>query len=146
MLSKRVSGHGGNIRGGDRRHAVTLLDERTAIFADVLPESRVTSLTDTSPHDWTWINWTLSLLTAPAAALLMSFALARAADAALCTSAGCLAAGGPLFDLLYYGAAGTAALTLFLAFFCATHRGGIVVWMLGWILLLADLAVLVAVF
>lgn len=125
---------------------MTMLEPGTAIFADVRPGARRTSPADAPPHDWTWINWTLSLLTAPAAALIMSFALTRVAGIALCTSAACPAASGSLFSLLYYGAAGVAGLTLFLALFLATRAGGVLVWLVGWALLLADLAVLAAVF
>lgn len=128
---------------------MTILDDRTRtvrpIFADALPAPRTP---EAPARDWTWINWTLSLLTAPAAALLMEFALARVAGTALCSTAACpgLRVNGALFGLLYHGAAGIAALTLFLAFFCATHRRGIAVWVFGWVLLVCDLAALVAVF
>lgn len=128
---------------------IILNDRATAarpIFADVLPRGAVPA--EQLPHEWTWINWTLSLLTAPGAAVLMAFALARVAGTAYCNTAACpgLRENGTLFALLYHGAAGVAALTLFLAFFFATHRRGAVVWLGGWALLLADLAVLVAVF
>jgi hypothetical protein len=129
---------------------MTILDDRgqavRPIFADAPTAPRAV---EAPPRDWTWINWTLSLLTAPAAALLMAFALTRVAGTALCNTAGCpgLRANDTLFGLLYHGAAGVAALTLFLAFFFATtRRCGIAVWACGWALLLCDLAALVAVF
>lgn len=125
-------------------------EARTAapIFADVLPTVRSASLREALPHDWTWINWALSLLTGPAAAAVMALALDRVAGTALCSSAACpdLAANGSLFNLLYYGPAAVAALTLFLAFFTATYRSGIVVWMGGWALLLSDMVALIVVF
>ncbi|WP_067970490.1 hypothetical protein [Mycolicibacter icosiumassiliensis] len=116
------------------------------IFADAQP--RAAGTVEALPRDWTWTNWALSLLTAPAAALLMAFALARVSGSALCNKVACpeLKVNGALFGVLYHGAAVIAAMTLFLAFFLATHRGGIIVWACGWALLLADLAVLVAVF
>ena len=116
------------------------------IFADAQP--RAAGTVEALPRDWTWANWALSLLTAPAAALLMAFALARVSGSALCNKAACpaLKVHGSLFGVLYHGAAGVAAMTLFLAFFLATRRGGIVVWACGWALLLADLAVLVLMF
>lgn len=126
---------------------MTLLADR-AIFADVSPVEAGTGPAEPPARDWTWINWTLSLLTAPAAALLMAFALARVAGSALCNTAACpsLRVNGSLFGLLYHAPVGVAALTLFLAFFFATRRVGIVVWLGGWLLLLADLTVLVSVF
>ena len=119
------------------------------IFADARPWPPGTlAPPEALPRDWTWANWALSLLTAPAAALLMAFALARVSGSALCNRAACpeLKVHGSLFGLLYHGAAGVAALTLFLAFFVATYRRGIAVWLCGWGLLLADLATLVVVF
>ncbi|BBX21542.1 hypothetical protein MTER_09530 [Mycolicibacter terrae] len=132
---------------------MTILDDRTRtvrpIFADATPALRAASPLEAPARDWTWINWTLSLLTAPGAAVLMAFALSRVAGSALCSSAGCPEprVNASLFGLLYHGAAGVAAVTLFLAFFFATtHRRGIAVWACGWALLVADLLVLVAVF
>lgn len=132
---------------------MTILDDRAPtvrpIFADATPAPRGALPLEAPARDWTWINWTLSLLTAPAAALLMAFALSRVAGAALCNSSGCpeLRVNGSLFGLLYHGAAGIAAMTLFLAFFFATtQRRGIAVWACGWALLAADLVALLAVF
>lgn len=118
------------------------------IFADAHPRAAGAAPPEAPPRDWTWANWALSLLTAPAAALLMAFALARVSGTALCNRAACpdLKVNGSLFGVLYHGAAGVAALTLFLAFFLATHPRGMVVWVCGWTLLLADLAALVVMF
>lgn len=115
------------------------------IFADAQPRAAGGPPPEAPPRDWTWVNWVLSLLTAPAAATLMAFALSRVSGSALCSRAACpeLKVNGSLFGLLYHGAAGIAALTLFLAFFLATHRRGMVVWACGWALLAVDLAVLV---
>jgi hypothetical protein len=123
---------------------MTMLDDKTAtvvpIFADATPAPPGALALEAPPRDWTWLNWALSLMTAPAAALLMGFALSRVAGTALHTN-------GSLFSLLYHGAAGVAATTLFLAFFFATtSRRGIAVWACGWTLLMADLVVLVSVF
>jgi hypothetical protein len=132
---------------------MTMLDDKTAtvvpIFADAIPAPPGALALEAPPRDWTWLNWALSLLTAPAAALVMAFALARVSGSALCNRAACpeLRVNGSLFSLLYHGAAGVAATTLFLAFFFATtSRRGIAVWACGWTLLMADLVVLVSVF
>ncbi|MGV0697999.1 hypothetical protein [Mycolicibacter sinensis] len=128
---------------------MTLLDDRTRaalpIFADAAPASRTP---EAPPRDWTWINWTLSLLTAPAAVLLMDYAPVAVTGAPLCSTAACpgLQLNGSLFGVLYHGAAAVAALTLFLAFFFATRRSGIAVWAGGWALLAADLVALHAIF
>lgn len=132
---------------------MTIVDHRARaarpIFADATPAPRGELPLEAPPRDWTWLNWALSLLTAPAAVLLMTFALSRVAGTARCNSAACpeLRANGALFGLLYHGAAGVAAVTLFLAFFFATtHRRGIAVWACGWALLGADVVTLLAVF
>lgn len=127
---------------------MTILDNRARtvrpIFSDVAPAVAGALPPEPPPRDWTWLNWALSLLIAPAAALTMAFALARAAGTALCSRVGCpnLEINGSLWGLLFYGPAAVAALTLFLAFFFATNRRGIVVWAGGWVLLLSDLMVL----
>lgn len=100
------------------------------------------------PRDWTWTNWALALLTAPAAVLVMAFALGAVNGTALCSSAACpdLGPSGSLFHLLYYGAPVVAGLTLFLSFFTATQRLGIIVSLCGCGLLVADVAVLAVTF
>ncbi|MEB3033218.1 hypothetical protein [[Mycobacterium] nativiensis] len=130
---------------------MTILYNRTRtirpIFSDVPPVIAVAP-PEPPPREWTWLNWGLSLLVAPAAALTMAFALARAAGTALCATAGCPnpEMNGLVFGLLFYGPAAVAALTLILAFFFATYRAGIAVWAGGFAMVLADLAVLAWVF
>ncbi|MCV7276089.1 MAG: hypothetical protein E6Q54_04390 [Mycolicibacter arupensis] len=117
------------------------------IFSDAVQDAAVPADLQTPVRDWTWINWTLSLLTAPAAVLTMAFSLGRLSGAAACASS-CpgLAMSGSSFAVLYHAAAGIAALTLFLAFFFATHRHGFLVWIGGWTLLAADLLTVLALF
>ncbi|MGV0625447.1 hypothetical protein [Mycolicibacter minnesotensis] len=97
-------------------------------------------------RDWTWINWSLSLLIAPVAMLAMALALAK--GAAGCNGNACsgVVDKSPLLNLLHHGAAGAATLTLFFAFFFATRRLGVAVWMIGWALLGFDMVVLLTVF
>ncbi|BBY32741.1 hypothetical protein [Mycolicibacter minnesotensis] len=115
------------------------------IFSDAGPGAAVPAVLEKPARDWTWINWTLSLLTAPAAVLTMTFALARASGASACARSSCLGPGmgGTSFGLLFHAAPVIAALTFLLAFFFATHRLGFLVWIGGWILLAADLLLIV---
>jgi hypothetical protein len=92
-----------------------------------------TGIAPSIPREWTWLNWALALLAAPVAVLVMNFALNLGSD-------------GLLFDMLYQGAAVVAGVTIFASFFTATRPLGFVVPLLGWGLLVADVAVLAAVF
>ncbi|HET9876845.1 MAG TPA: hypothetical protein VFQ37_13935 [Mycobacterium sp.] len=125
---------------------MTTLDNK--ISKPTTGETKSASVPYSLPRDWTWTNWALALLTAPAAVLVMTFALGAVTGTALCSSAACpdLGPDGSLFNLLYYGAPVVAGLTLFLSFFTATQRRGVIVSLCGCGLLVADLAVLAIIF
>jgi hypothetical protein len=103
-----------------------------------------TALAPDRPREWTWLNWALALLAAPAAVLVMNFALGVATSTAACSTLACPGFGsnGLLFDVLYQGAAVVAGTMILLSFFTATRRLGFLVPLLGWGLLVADVAIL----
>jgi hypothetical protein len=95
-----------------------------------------------------WVNWVLALLTAPGAALVVIFALGAVMSVAACSTVECpdLGPSGFLFTVLYYGAPVVAGVTIFVSFFTANRRRGIIVPLCGWGLLVADVAVLAITF
>ena len=93
------------------------------------------------------INWVLALLTVPAAALIMVFAVGAAMSMAACSS-NCPGLGpdGIVYGILFYGAPVVAALTIIVSFFTAFRRRGFVVPLVGLALLLADFAAIALLF
>lgn len=120
--------------------------ERTADV--VSPDTRIEPVPARPPRDWTWLNWTLALLTPAGAVLVMTYALSAALHAGGCGAAGCpaLGASASSFNTLFYGAAMVAAAVLLGSFFTARRPTGIVVPLSGWALLAADLAALSVMF
>jgi hypothetical protein len=95
-----------------------------------------------------WVTRALALLTAPAAAILLVFGLGAVMGTTACADRRCpsLPLGGIGYAGLLYGAPIAALLTIVVSFFVATHWWGIIVPVLGWALLIADVVVLVASF
>lgn len=93
-----------------------------------------------------WVNWGLALATVPAAALVMLFALGAVMSTDGCSSASCpnLGRGGIDFGVAFYGAPVVALLVIVISFFTAKRRGGIAVPLVGWALLVADVALMAA--
>lgn len=91
-----------------------------------------------------WVNWALALLTAPAAALVMIFALGAVMSAAACGDRQCSGIGpdGVSFGVLFYGAPVVALVVIAFSFVTAKLRSGIAVPLLGLVLLLADILAL----
>jgi hypothetical protein len=92
-------------------------------------------------------NWALALLTVPAAALIMVFAVGAAMSFAAC-SAQCpnLGPDGIVYGVLFYGAPVIAGLTIVASFFTAFRRRGFLVPLIGLALLLADFAAIAILF
>jgi len=101
---------------------------------------------DTSGGDkaWLWANWVLAVLTVPAAALVMIFALGAVMSTAACSAQQCpdLGPHGISFGVLFYGAPVVAAVVIGLSFFTARARWGIAVPLAGLALLVADVVTL----
>jgi hypothetical protein len=91
-----------------------------------------------------WVNWTLALLTAPASVVVVLIGLGALMSYAACTDRACRdwGIGGIWLEVLWFGPPVVAALTIFVSFFTAKRRYGIVVPLCGWALLAADVGLL----
>jgi hypothetical protein len=95
---------------------------------------------------WPWVNWGLALSTVPAAAIVMLFALGAVMSTDGCSDRSCpnLGRGGIDFGVAFYGAPVVAVVVIVISFFTAKRRGGIVVPLCGWALLIIDVALMAA--
>lgn len=95
---------------------------------------------------WPWVNWALALTTVPGAALAMLFALGAVMSTDGCSGRSCpnLGRGGIDFGVAFYGAPAVALVVLVVTWFTAKRRGGIVVPVCGWVLLVADVLLMAA--
>lgn len=91
-----------------------------------------------------WVNWVLALLTIPAAAVVLVFALGAVMSTAGCSDKQCpnLGPSGIGFDVLFYGAPVVALAAIVLSFVTARRRWGVVVPLSALALLLADIVIL----
>ena len=93
----------------------------------------------------TRVNWVLALLSVPAAAIVMLFALGAVMSTDSCNESRCPNLGGGIsFDVLFYGPPLVALLVILASVFTAKRRAGIVVPLGGLALLTADVAILAA--
>jgi hypothetical protein len=93
------------------------------------------------------VNWALALLTVPAAALIMIFAVGAAMSFAACsTQCPNLGPSGLVYGVLFYGAPVVAGLTVIASFFTAFRRRGFLVPLIGLALLLVDFAAIAILF
>jgi hypothetical protein len=94
------------------------------------------------------VNWVLALLTVPAAALIMIFAVGAVMSIAACSAPHCpdLGPDGLVYGILLYGAPVVAGLTVLASFFTAFRPRGFVVPLIGLALLLADFAAIAILF
>ncbi|OBA58838.1 hypothetical protein A5647_20115 [Mycobacterium sp. 1100029.7] len=92
------------------------------------------------------MNWGLALSTVPAAAIVMLFALGGVMSADGCAGRHCsdLGHGGIDFGVAFYGAPVIAFVVILISFFTAKRRGGVAVPLLGWALLVVDVALMAA--
>lgn len=90
-----------------------------------------------------WVNWVLALLTVPAAAAVLIFALGAVMSTAGCSAGQCpnLGPGGISFGVLFYGAPIVSAVTIVLSVFTARRRWGIAVPLCALALLAADIII-----
>jgi hypothetical protein len=93
---------------------------------------------------WSWLNWGLAICTLPGAAIVMLFALGAVMSTDACGERSCpnLGRGGIDFGVAFYGAPLVAFVVIVISFFTAKRKGGIVVPLLGWALLIADVIVM----
>ena len=101
---------------------------------------------DRGRNVWPWVNWGLALATVPAAAIVMLFALGAVMSTDGCSDRSCpnLGHGGIDFGVAFYGAPVVAVVVIVISFFTAKRRGGIVVPLCGWALLVADVVLMAA--
>ena len=95
-------------------------------------------------HVWPWVNWGLALSTVPAAAIVMLFALGAVMSTDGCSGHRCpnLGPGGIDFGVAFYGAPAVAFVVIVISFVTAKRRGGIAVPLVGWALLIIDVALM----
>ena len=94
---------------------------------------------------WPWVNWGLALTTVPAAAIVMLFALGAVMSTDGCTDHSCPGLDkGIDFGVAFYGAPAVALVVILISFFTAKRKGGLAVPLLGWALLIADVAIMAA--
>ena len=86
----------------------------------------------------------MALSTVPAAAIVMLFALGAVMSTDGCSGYSCpgLGQGGIDFGVAFYGAPVVAFVVIVISFFTAKRRGGIVVPLVGWALLIIDVALM----
>ena len=91
------------------------------------------------------VNWVLALATLPGAVVVVVFLYMQIMGTAGCNNQPCPRQGpGELgFTLIQYGAPAVAVATVVLSFFTARRRGGILVPLVAWLLLIAAFVVLV---
>jgi hypothetical protein len=91
-----------------------------------------------------WVNWTLALLTVPGAGLVFLFGMGAVMSIAGCSDHACRHQGpGEFwFGVLFYGAPVVPVIAIVLSFFTAARDRGILVPLIAWALLAADLAIM----
>ncbi|AQA02727.1 hypothetical protein BVC93_10090 [Mycobacterium sp. MS1601] len=92
------------------------------------------------------LNWVLALTTILGAAGLVVLAYGKVMASAACTSEVCEVPSEVLFTVLLYGPPVVAAAAVILSFFTARRPKGIVVPVVAWLLLAADLVMLMVSF
>jgi hypothetical protein len=91
-----------------------------------------------------WVNWTLALLTVPAAVGVVLFGLGVFMSYAACSDQPCppRAPSGIWLEAVWFGSPVVAGLAIIISFFTARRGHGIVVPLCAWALLVADVALL----
>ena len=109
-------------------------------------------MTATTPNDTEQVgrtgrivNWVLALATLPGAVVVVAFLYMQILGTAGCNAQPCPREGpGELgFTLIQYGAPAVAVVAVVLSFFTARRRGGILVPLVAWLLLIVAFVVLV---
>jgi hypothetical protein len=93
-----------------------------------------------------WVNWTLALLTVPAAVVVVLVGLGVFMSDAACSAQACPTQGpsGIWLEIVWFGSAVVAAVTVIATFFTARRRFGFVVPLCAWALIAADVALLIS--
>jgi len=93
-----------------------------------------------------WVNWTLALLTVPAAVAVVLGGFGVFMSYAACSAQACPTQGpsGIWLEIVWFGSAVVAAVTLIATFFTARRRFGFVVPLCAWTLIAVDVALLIS--
>jgi hypothetical protein len=93
-----------------------------------------------------WVNWTLALLTVPAAVAVVLVGFGVFMSYAACSAQACPTQGpsGIWLEIVWFGSAVVAAVTVIASFFTARGRFGLVVPLCAWALIAADVALLIS--
>ncbi|WP_167097028.1 hypothetical protein [Mycobacterium sp. DL592] len=93
-----------------------------------------------------WVNWLLALSTILGAAAVPLLAMGAVMNTAACGEPDCPKPTGFVYGLLIYTPAVVVVVAILLSFFTAGHRRGFGVPVLAWLVIVVDVAVLVATF
>ena len=93
-----------------------------------------------------WVNWALALLTVPAAVVVVLVGFGVFMSYAACSAQACPTQGpsGIWLEIVWFGSAVVAAVTVIATFFTARRRFGFVVPLCAWALIAADVALLIS--
>ena len=92
------------------------------------------------------VNWTLALLTVPAAVVVVLVGFGVFMSYAACSAQACPTQGpsGIWLEIVWFGSTVVAAVTVIATFFTAPRRFGFVVPLCAWALIAADVALLIS--
>ncbi|WP_328362012.1 hypothetical protein OG976_11385 [Mycobacterium sp. NBC_00419] len=93
-----------------------------------------------------WVNWLLALSTILGAAAVQVLAMGAVMSTAACGEPNCPKPTGFVYGLLIYTPPVVAVVAILLSFLTAGYRRGFLVPLLAWVVIVVDVAVLVATF
>jgi hypothetical protein len=93
-----------------------------------------------------WVSWTLALLTVPAAVAVVLVGFGVFMSYAACSAQACPTQGpsGIWLEIVWFGSAVVAAVTVIATFFTARRRFGFVVPLCAWALIVVDVGLLIS--
>lgn len=98
------------------------------------------------PTTRTTVNWVLGVATVPAAIGIIVLLYGQILGTAGCGAGSCPTLSETAFTIIQYGVPAIAVLTVVASFFTARNRGGVIVPVVAWALLVIAAVVLVTAF
>lgn len=92
------------------------------------------------------MNWVLAIATVPAAIAVLVLLYGQILGTAGCSAGSCATLSETSFTAIQYGVPAIAVLTVVASFFTARKRGGVIVPIIAWALLIIAAVVLFAAF